>query len=366
MNCNELKQLINETSDLAALARTPEAGAHLKTCSDCQVKLTFEEKLRGGFAVIASEAAPPDLAAKIMAIQAEQLAETAPPRQISRPGWLEIMLASLQGFPFKVAFAAGFTGFLAAVLILRQPQTVPVSEPTAVASKQRQEVPAPANDQTHILTRSENKNLSIQADKEAAKEEMQLALAPEKRRASKAEGLEISEMSEWKGQINEEERIPGAITFTLDSSADTFVTEKSSVAPVLADQPAASEADMQLAMTPLDRESAGSTQPSAPTRSAAPAAEMQPRIAASRVAPAEQESGTELKKSQPDAQSGEELRQLIETNAIDLPEGFINLDELAMRGYLPSAKLRRLRPPSGNGWYLQKSGDRIRIFLKKR
>ncbi len=378
MNCNELKQLISETEDLAGLGLTPEASDHLKACSDCRAKLAFEGKLRKGFAGIASEAAPPDLAAKIMAIQAEQLAETGARQHAERPGWLASLLLSLQGFPFKVAFAAGFTGFLAAVLILRQPQAVPVSEPTAVATRQRQEIPAaaPAQEETPTLAKSDSKSLSIQSDKAKLpgtsaeadsnatdNDRMQLAMTTERRRANKSDDLEISEPA----SKEKEERIPGAITFTLDSSADTFVAEQSAAgAPALADQFAASEAEIQLAMSPEDRESISAPMPSAPTRFAAPPAELQPRIAASQVAKEASGGKMELKKSAAAAQNGEELLELIETNAIDMPEGFINLEELAMRGYLPSEKLRRLRPPTGSGWYLQKSGGKPRIFLKKR
>jgi len=342
MNCNELKNLIGEAEDLAVFSQTPEAAAHLQCCSDCRAKLAFEEKLRQGFAGIASEAAPPDLAAKIMAIQVEQMAQAGKQTESSDTvGWFDRLLLSLQGFPFKVAFAAGFTGFLAAVLILRQPQATPVSQPATIASGQRQEVPAPAGEDS---------------------KPMQMALAPKQRRQVLPDGFKksspvlehIDSKTETAG-ADDEERIPGAITFTLDSSEDAFIADKAAGAVTLADQPAAPEAEMQLAMAP-EREQAAvkAVSPAATSRFAPPPAAVPSRLAAS-------------KKASPAVDPvGEELRELIESSGIDLPEGFIDIDDLAMRGYLPSEKLRRLRPPSGNGWYLQKTGDKLRVFLKKR
>jgi len=368
MNCNELKNLIGEVEDLAVFSQTSEAAAHLKTCTECRARLTFEEKLRQGFAGIASEAAPPDLAAKIMAIQAEQLSRAENRIGSSETGsWFDRLLLSLQGFPFKVAFAAGFTGFLAAVLILRQPQTTPVSQPSTIASGQRQDVPAPGGEDRLLLAKSENKSLqahpeesselagvSPQKEYESDSSPMQMAMAPENRQ----QDIKKIDSKAETSRTYDEERIPGAITFTLDSSDDAFIADKAAGAATLADQPAASEAEMQLAMAP-ERESAKlkSVSPAETSRFSAPplAVAAPARIAASRKAALDETDPV-----------GEELREILESSGIDLPEGFINLEELAMRGYLPSAKLRRLRPPAGNGWYLQKTGDKLRVFLKKR
>ena len=377
MNCNELKNLISEAENLAIFSQTPEAAAHLKSCSDCRAKLAFEEKLRQGFAGIASEAAPPDLAAKIMAIQAEQMAQAGKQSESSDAGsWLDRLLLSLQGFPFKVAFAAGFTGFLAAVLILRQPQTAPVSQPATIASGQRQEVPAPASEEKMLLAKSENKSLqtfkeestdsaavSALNEYEAGSKPMQIAMAPEKRRQTLPDDLKKSipdfQQVESKTETtssNDEERIPGAITFTLDGSDDAFITDKAAGAATLADQPAASEAEMQLALAPeRERATFKAVSPAATSRFAPPPVAAQPRLSAAKKA-----------ESAAVDPAGEELRELLESSGLELAEGFIDIDDLATRGYLPSARLRRLRPPSGSGWYLQKTGDRLRVFLKKR
>ncbi|PKL48257.1 MAG: hypothetical protein CVV42_10275 [Candidatus Riflebacteria bacterium HGW-Riflebacteria-2] len=363
MNCKELKNLISEAEDLAAIGQTPAAGTHLKTCADCRANLAFEEKVRQGFAAIACEAAPPDLAAKIMAIQAENIA----PAEIQKgdpeaDSWLDRLLLSLQSFPLKVAFTAGLIGFLSAVLMLRQPQTTPVREPTSLASGQQQETPLPAQDEELLLAKAKDKGLQIQPeistvsgipagneDENTGRDSMQMAMAPRQRH--------LESKSEAAIESYNEERIPGAITFTLDSSADTFVADREASAATLADQPAASEAEMQLAMAPA-----------ATSRFAAPPpdGEARPRLAASQVT--SQGAAKKMKTMQSEAidPSGEELRELIESSGIDLPEGFINLDELAMRGYLPSERLKHLRPASGNGWYLQKSGNKLRVFLKKR
>lgn len=362
MNCNEFKNLIGEAENLAVFSQTPEAAAHLKSCSDCRAKLAFEEKLRQGFAGIASEAAPPDLAAKIMAIQAEQMPRTNMHNEPSQAdGWFDRLLLSLQGFPFKVAFAAGFTGFLAAVLILRQPQTAPVSQPATIASGQRQEVPAPASDEKLLLAKSENKSLQTLEEESTEPATMQMAMAPKERRQVLPDGLKksapvLEQIDTSAEMADNEERIPGAITFTLDSSDDAFMADKDAGAATLADQPAASEADMQLALAPeRERAAVKAVSPAATSRFAPPPAATPPRLAASKKA--------ESAAADP---AGEELRELLESSGLELAEGFIDIDDLATRGYLPSAKLRRLRPPSGSGWYLQKTGDRLRVFLKKR
>jgi len=365
MNCNELKNLISEAEDLAAFSQTSPAAEHFKICSNCRAKLAFEEKLRKGFAGIVSEAAPPDLAAKIMAIQAEQMLQTdKSDDSFGVGGWLERLLFVLQGFPFKVALAAGFTGFLAAVLILREPQTAPISQPSTIASGQRQEVPAPVSEERLLLAKSESKSLqtthtvestdsadvSSLNESDADSKPMQIAMAPEKRRQVQPEGFNKSAPG------FDEERIPGAITFTLDNSEEAFIADKAAGVVTLADQPAASEAELQLALAP-ERERAAfkDVNPAATSRFAPPPVTASARIAASKKAAAAAVDP-----------AGEELRELLESSGIDLPEGFIDIDDLAMRGYLPSEKLRRLRPPSGNGWYLQKTGDKLRIFLKKR
>jgi hypothetical protein len=364
MNCNELINLISEAEDLAVFNQTPGAAAHLKTCSGCRARLAFEEKLRQGFAGIASEAAPPDLAAKIMAIQAEQMTQAGKQNESSAAdGWFDRLLLSLQGFPFKVAFAAGFTGFLAAVLILRQPQATPVSQPATIASGQRQELPAPAGEERLLLAKSENRSLQTLTEEPAKSPTMQMAMAPKERRQVLPDGSKKSapalEQSDSKTETtgaNDEERIPGAITFTLDSSEDAFMADKAAGAATLADQSSASEADMQLAMAPERERGAAvkAVSPAATSRFAPPVA-APPRLAASNKA-----------ESAAVDPAGEELRELLESSGIELPEGFIDIEDLAMRGYLPSEKLRRLRPPSGNGWYLQKTGDKLRVFLKKR
>lgn len=396
MNCNELKILLSECESLADLGQLPEVTTHLKDCADCRAALLYEGKLRQGFAGIAGEAAPPDLAARIMAIQSEPATETTKSAEPTESGWLDQLLRSLQGFPFKVAFAAGLTGFFAALLILRQPQLAPVNETATIATRQEQSTPIPAKDEAFQLakagkepTGSHEKTLllettSIKKQREPGGDSMQLAMAPKEEAAMPADDHKIAESPEsgvapgsaTETDASAEEHIPGAVTFALDSSADTFVADKAAgVAAVsLADQPAASEPEMQLAMAPSpDRETAKSVRPSAPARFAAPppVGETRARISASQIMSESKNKKFELNdelfaETESSDPLADELRKLIEANAINLPEGFINLDELAMRGYLPAEKLRRLRPPTGNGWYLQKTAGQMRIFLKKR
>ncbi|OGK07611.1 MAG: hypothetical protein A2W80_10960 [Candidatus Riflebacteria bacterium GWC2_50_8] len=397
MNCNELKILLSECESLADLGQLPKVTTHLKDCAACRAALLYEGKLRQGFAGIAGEAAPPDLAARIMAIQSEPATETAKSAESTEPGWLDQLLRSLQGFPFKVAFAAGLTGFFAAFLILRQPQLAPVNEPATIATRQKQTAPVPAKDEAFQLakagrepTGSHEKTLllettSAKKQREPGGDSMQLAMAPKEEKAvvsaddhkiAESSELGVAPGSEAEADTSAEEQIPGAVTFALDSSADTFVADKAAGAAAvsLADQPAASEPEMQLAMAPSpERETAKSVRPSAPARFAAPppVGETHTRISASQIMSESRSKKFELSnemfaETESSDPLADELRKLIEANAINLPEGFISLDELAMRGYLPAEKLRRLRPPTGSGWYLQKTAGQMRIFLKKR
>ncbi|MBU1105550.1 MAG: hypothetical protein KKB51_02685 [Candidatus Riflebacteria bacterium] len=378
MNCDEIKNLLSECKNLADLSQMPDAAAHIKSCAGCRAALGYEEKLRQGFASIATEAPPPDLAARIMAIQAEQLKETGLTQAAAEPDWFDLLLRSLQGFPFKIAFAAGLTGFFAAILILHQPQLATVQKPAEIATRREQTAPAVVEDKIGQLAMKPEEKQAEMADKS-----MQLAMLkksdqPEKADklmplAESASRLPATEEDSDAESLNEE-RIPGAMTFALDSSEDSFVPESSAGGATFADQPAASEPDMQLAMAPSEnREMTKSVAPASPARFAPPppVSSIRARMSASQVASEgkgkkfelSDEMFAETESSDPLA---EELRELIKANAIDLAEGFISLDELAMRGYLPAEKLRRLRPPTGSGWYLQKNAGQLRIFLKKR
>lgn len=338
MNCNEIKNQISESENLAIFEQTPEAAVHLKSCAGCRAALTYEEKLRQGFAGIASEAAPPDLVIKIMTIQSEQLSAVGSSEETTRQNWLSQLLRSLHGFPFKVAFAAGLAGFFAAVLLLRQPQVAPVNQPAVIT--QSKAIPGPANEEVFKMSTVEE----TQTPAEPANDK-----------------IIIDE------SLSDKERIPGAITFALDSSADAFVVDNADGVVMLADQPAASEAAMQLAMAPAIESEAVSSRPSSTARFAAapPITTRHSRLAASQVISENSESKSEEATTQQKNPLAEELRDLIENNAIDQAEGFISLDEFVMRGYLPAEHLHRLRPPVGNGWYLQKTGSQIHIFLKK-
>ncbi len=339
MNCNEIKNLISESENLAIFDQTPEAAAHIKRCASCRVALAYEEKLRQGFADIASEEPPSDLAAKIMAIQSEQLSAANAFSESDQPAWLDRLLRSFQGFPFKVAFAAGLTGFFAAVLFLRQPQIGPVNQPVVIT--QSKSAPAPADEEAVQMTMAKKVQPLAEIGKDKA----------------------ITNDS-----LSDKERIPGAITFALDSSTDTFVTDRAADGVTLADQPAASGAEMQLAMAPVGESVITRSSPSSTTRFTAPppVGVQRERLLTSQFISESRESKSEQLATQRIDPLADELRELIENNAIDQPEGFISLDELAMRGYLPAEQLRRLRPPTGSGWYLQKSSDQLRIFLKKR
>ena len=381
MNCDEIKNLLGECESLAELSQIPAAAAHFKSCAGCRAALRYEEKLRQSFISMVIEAPPPDLAARIMAIQAEHPVESNQAAPATELGWFDLLLRSLQGFPFKVALAAGLTGFFAAVLIMHQPQLAPVQAPVEMAKRREPVAPAPADDRT-VQPELPAKEEQISS----AGKSMQMAMLKEEKQHETEDKLtqltrsapqQAAEKNNEAESLNEE-HIPGAMTFALDSSADSFVPESSadadSGAAALADQPAASEPEMQMAMAPSESsEMARSVTPSAAARFAAPppGAGVRARISASQILSEGKSKKSELSdemfaESERSDPLADELRELIETNAIDLPEGFISLDELAMLGYLPAEQLRRLAPPAGSGWYLQKTASQLRVFLKKR
>jgi hypothetical protein len=344
MNCHEIKDIINESADLGKIDQTAEVAAHLANCANCRAILAYEKKLRQGFAAMTDENAPADLAARIIAIAAES--PELPTKPVPSDNWFDRLIASWQGFPFKIAFAAGITGFLAAVMILHQPQKEPTRQP-GIVKVAKTESTAPAKDQTSDSS-------------------LQVALAPTMPNQKKSAELRASrQLNEGKSSISSEEQIPGAITFSLDTDAEIMVEAASDQAK--AERQIAAEPEFQLAKADADEcKTIREFRPAAVSRTAAPpSASLRKRMSATNVLSEEHEKTAESFANTGNALA-DELRQLIEKNAIDLPEGFINLNELAMQGYLPTNQLRRLQPPPGSGWYLQKHADHINVELKKR
>lgn len=335
MNCEECKNLINELQDFSEARNDRPLAAHLDACKDCQKAYKFAEKLQQGFALIADEAPPPSLARRILEIQSENAASST--EQWSLMGWLRQCFMS---FSFKMAVTLWLVTLLSGGLLLRyidfggakmqqgfeiaeKPTTEKIVEQPEKKQMQIALLPAPASVTEPSKVTMTEQDIS----------DVRIADAPS------GAGISLSE------------EIPGATSFALDSEAES---SKSNIA-MFSKAEFADEA--QIAVT---REA-----PAAPTASydkarLARAPEMSGMRAKRFMA---EEARTPVDITDPRAA---EILELLLKHQIKLVEGFVDLEELAMRGYIGSERLRALQPPSGNSWFLLIEDGQKKIIIKKK
>ena len=317
MNCAEFKNTTRELQSLKELQGDKAAAEHLAGCPDCRKFLRYEEKLRQSFGMIAQEPFPASLAVKIMAIQTENLPEA----EKSIPIY-DRLRHYFSVFPFKVAMASAIIGFFAAFIILHsttlKPDMAPSTDQTQLSLLKQQSLPTQQSLRAPKTTES--------ADTTVVK----------------------SEISFEKGHI------PGAMSFTLEESPQSEQLAPVTPKQFLTPQP-------ELAMSGNKARAMSPQVESLMDFSTSAASEK-----------CESESSADLsehsvipKESDKADIRGQEILDLLTRHSVELPEGQINIEELAMKGYISSQKLKELRPPSGCRWFLCIKNGQKTVQLKK-
>lgn len=367
MNCNDFKELISELADLKEVGK--DAAAHMHGCDRCQKQFKYEESLRGGFAAINETPLPAELTRKILTIPGTAGYETR-----KMPVWLQKFQALLNSFTFRLAVASGVTGFLFAVVLLRGPAYDQVA-PTA---------PGNPNITLHSPARA-LKSPAVTVAPESAKDKPALAAAgsavmpvtePQGRGPvlkgfpEQFEALvkNLPAAPEPKNEVVN--RIPGAISFSLDGEKEAkrqfsetddrqFAeppAEVSEASP--ADASAEYAADVMVAAAPVEHEEL----------SAKKLSELEPDTKAdslvtklrAAVQPAADQPG--LQAADP---RGTQILAFLEKNGIDNLEGFIDLERLAMQGFLTNRQFLEWRPPAGQNWFLTRSEGKASLTLRR-
>lgn len=325
MNCNELKNMLLESSGITEIKGNPQASAHLQNCSECRDTIAREEKLRQAFDSIACQAPPAFLAARIMQIQSEAFATVEKHKHAS------IIDQIREFFSIKnlsIAMAAGLTGFIAATLIFRTPaHNLPGKDADAQKIVISQEVPEPKPSDSA-------KNIDNVFDRSP------VALAPEPSDSS------------------EQDKIPGAVTFALRSEEHVLFEDSGF-------EQKSAEKTLVLAKndeTAFSSTSAGSgllprAAPSAPLQSRKK--EMLHRELSSI------DSFAAYEEEAPDSRA-EMLLAVLEKFDIEVADGLIKIEELAMRGYIDAAQLKELQPPAGSAWFIETDSNSRKVLLKKK
>lgn len=370
MNCEESKNLIVEMTEADEIGSNAELSAHLATCSTCRQFLKYELKMRNGFEEIASEPVPAEVARKILAVPRIVAAETT----AVTPGWVKKLSAFVNSMTFKVALASGITGFAAAVIFLRgfSPESNQHSYIVKDEFKQVRKLERPLFNRAEADVK-QSSTTTIVAAGAAVGMQPELKKMTDGRSkltddllALKAEkGVELT--AERRTAVSE--RIPGAVSFSLDENTDT--SGKFAMAPA---EPsiAADEPDFAVAEQ-VNSKADESVQESMLMASAPKMKEVMRSLPASSKAAgmvsseiADSFSATEAEaevKSDPRAAA---IFNFLESNGLAAEEGFIDLDELFMKGYIDNSQLREWRAPDGNGWYLSRTGNRPGIILRRK
>lgn len=227
MNCKEFKDLVSETTDLNEISSNAELSAHLKSCEGCRVFLRYEESLRSGFAEIAEAPMPSDITRRILAIPKTAGSSSKPAEITGALTWLHGLVNS---FSFKVALASGITGFLFAVLLLREPIRESVGRPdnNFARSEKTKQLQRPLFRSTNPLPENSPESViqgvgaAITLDPELKK--MVMANKPAGRVAEPPEFFkkheiarapELSTLRETEKSNMPHEEIPGAVSYSL-------------------------------------------------------------------------------------------------------------------------------------------------------
>jgi hypothetical protein len=303
MKCEEIKNLIIETDDLAGLEKDRQVSSHVKDCKSCLNYFIYEKNLRAGFAHICTQPMPEQLTNRLAEIPASQ------PDQSSSGFFANI--AKLPGnFSYKTALVSCLIGFFAALLLQNDKVTQsPTSTPVMHARKAEPEI-------QQLQMAQAPKRKELQQDASLASE------------ADKTD--DFLPAKEEIAAIVPADEIPGAISFSIASEQTISSPEKQFT---LASAKRSARGRQSERPQPMLLEQAEG----APESSFAPKED--PRIA--------------------------ELEQLLNSHAISLENGRLDLDELFARGLLPAERRSHFSPPPGMDWFVQnqEQGQFLKVKL---
>lgn len=376
MNCQEFKNLIDGLENLSSLGN--DAEAHLRVCVSCRKLLKYEARLRQGLEEIAVTPVPAEIARKILAIPQNAAADGA----TTIPVWLQKIQNLLNSFSFRLAIASGITGFLFAVILIRGP----VSQPPEKAAE------SISLSKSSTESKPENTKKRLPA----------IPVAPGPSTGLKMAGASTLPPAEQKIQqpvlhdlpekaknmvppAAPSDTIPGAMSFSLEEKADHLTLSKEADKGQFARPPARSESSSQFgdfarAETAADESEdipiqaqthQGAVVAAAPYERESIPADKMPAVDAGPTsvslsdsfAPAAESSKAESQAADPRAQ---QILDFLTSSGLADKEGFIDLDKLAMQGYISSRQLRDWQPPAGNGWYITRTEGRPGLHLRRK
>ncbi len=306
MKCEEIRNLIIETDDLASFEKDRQVLSHVKDCQSCQLYMAYEKNLRAGFAHISAQKMPEQLAKKLASIHTSQ------PKQLSS-GFFGNITKLFSNFAYKTALVSCLIGFFAALLLQNDNVTkneIPTNAPTMLRARKAE---------------PEMQQLQIAQAPRRQKIQQDASFAPETDNADEvfpAKEVAANEV------IVPTDEIPGAISFSIASDQTISSSRK----------------HITLA----------SAKPSAKSRQRA----MQPQALLKKAEISPESSFV----PQEDPRIAE-LEQLLNSHAINLKNGKLDLDDLFTRGLLPAEKRSYFSPPPGMDWYVQKQQQLLKVKL---
>lgn len=334
MKCAQIKNLIGESPDLEKLEQDQEISAHLFECTACKNFLGYEKALRKGFATMADEAPPAQLAAKIFAIPEQNSAAAQNPEP---SGLLQLFFNFFSDFPLKTALVSCLIGFSAALILQNQNIRPPEASGLKIAGSPAVTAPAAFNTTDKIV-----KNDKQNEEERIVLAQSDAAIAPE---IQISMSTEIETKNETSGRENKitDEHIPGAISYSI-AEEDSAPKKQAIVA-----------SDLRAARAPAPPRPLAEK-----SKTAFSDKEAQESFAADSL---EQSEGFAKAITEPDPRCGE-LEKLLENYAIEVKPGFLDLKMLAARGIIETSKLSHYSPPAGMSWYVEIESGKNRVFLK--
>lgn len=319
MKCNEVKNIIRETSNLDCIHADKEIQAHLKTCSSCMNSFLYEEKLRSGFRQMVEQKPPAEVEAGFMTALQQEI-EQEKEQQV---GWFASLSGLFAAFHFKTALASCLVGFFAAILLqqtghiqegysAKQNSSSSVAKTSELLKKQSPEIGLTESDDSMIALQKSSKG--IQKTDEVKRQRIQKMVLKESEPILKMPENQFSEN----------------ISTRMMAKKET-PAKKSRAAPV----------------TAMFRSSA-------PSASAPEADSFAPE--------GQQQNLSE--KAAPDPRIAE-LEKLIDNYALELEAGPFDIKSLAVKGIIPAEKLDYFDPPAGMTWFVQKKENHTKVILKK-
>jgi hypothetical protein len=343
MNCKDFDNLLLETLDLKEISKNAEAKQHIDSCENCHARLEMEIKLRNSFNEIAQELPPLELTKKILEIPSSEVP--------SKPNLWQTILSSLSEFPFKVAFASCIAGFLLAISmrgIHYVPKQLESTGKQQIAKHER------TIGKLAQKTKESAKGVEIESEErfDIAKKTTRSAPPAPKREAII--------------NLDTDEKIPGAITYSLQEAKDLedAITADKETQPAqfaMAPSPNFSKAGKSESnLRPLKLAKARAK----PRLRSAPRIELEAKSFSDDFCMLKSDLD-ELKQNH-NNDIAQQIANIVEQHRISISEGPIKPMNWAIQGLITPQKAKQLQPPSGKIWWAKKEGNSWKFFLKNK